>query len=724
MRAATLALNGSHRPSEREPHHYHCSRQKLSPHDKRQEAGARQQKATGPSTTKQLVKETLKGWGEPSKLPHPLLCSQNSGATQKLSPTWALTTMLPVLLALVMELSLPGGAQYPFVPFMAAVVGSSWIGGRAGGLVTTLLSTCLVWYVFIPEPMSFRLYSIQALWSLFLFAITGLGVSLSHDWMRQSATSANQALERRDAELGEKLAQSIDAQLVSGARLAGIVDSAMDAIISIDSEQRILLFNTAAESLFRCSAAEVVGSGLERFLPAAARSAHKSYVQSFGKTGVTSRSMRSLGTLTAVRADGEEFPIEASISQVEVGGQKVFTVILRDISERLRAEAEILERENRLKAVIESLAEGVVISTLEGRLIHWNKAAREMHEIAADEDLERHMEEFQNFFRLETLNGEVLPFEKWPMNRVLAGESLRDQQLRVSRLDRDWCRVISYGGDLIDEGNGPRTALLSLTDISSEKRAQDELSQLNQELERRVVERTGQLEQANKELEAFSYSVSHDLRAPLRAVDGYSRALIEDYGDALPDEGKRYLGTIRAGAQRMGCLIDDLLAFSRLNRSALSKEQVHADRLVRLSLEELSSQMEGRDIEVKVDDLPTCWGDPALLSQVWVNLLSNAIKYTRLRDKALIEIEGRCEGSESVYSVRDNGTGFDMRYVEKLFGVFQRLHRVEEFEGTGVGLAIVERIVRRHGGKVWAQGVPDQGACFFFAIPKAKGEGV
>jgi len=225
-----------------------------------------------------------------------------------------------------------------------------------------------------------------------------------------------------------------------------------------------------------------------------------------------------------------------------------------------------------------------------------------------------------------------------------------------------------------------------------------------------------QLEAANKELESFSYSVSHDLRAPLRAMDGFSRAVMEDYGSQLPADGQRYLQIIRTSAQRMGNLIDDLLSFSRLSRATLSKRTIDVRSLVQETLEELRSQREGREIQLSIGDLPACEGDTALLKQVWINLLSNAFKYTQKRSSAVVEIGCKKEGHANIYFVRDNGTGFDMRYANKLFGVFQRLHRAEDYEGTGVGLAIVQRIIHRHGGRVWAEAVVDQGATFYFTL--------
>jgi len=226
------------------------------------------------------------------------------------------------------------------------------------------------------------------------------------------------------------------------------------------------------------------------------------------------------------------------------------------------------------------------------------------------------------------------------------------------------------------------------------------------------------LEAVNRELEAFSYSVSHDLRAPLRAISGFAQAVVEDYAPRLDDEGKRFLGLIQDNAHRMGQLIDDLLTFSRLGRQQLMETQVDLEVLAQAIFEELAAPTPERKIRFVAHSVPPALGDKAMLRQVLVNLLSNAIKFTRPRPEAVIEFGYAQEHSQGAYYVRDNGVGFDMQYAGKLFGVFQRLHSVAEFEGTGVGLAIVFRIVTRHGGRVWAQGQVGQGATFYFTVPE------
>lgn len=235
--------------------------------------------------------------------------------------------------------------------------------------------------------------------------------------------------------------------------------------------------------------------------------------------------------------------------------------------------------------------------------------------------------------------------------------------------------------------------------------------------EERVRCRTADLEAANRELEAFSYSVSHDLRAPLRALDGYSRILLQEHAPCLPPEVQEYVKDIRKNAQKMGQLIDDLLAFSRLSRQGLQRRTVLPVVLVREALDDLRLDREGREVDLVVHELPPCQADPALLRQVWLNLLSNALKYTRRCPHARIEIGALERDGEQVYYVRDNGAGFNMKYAGKLFGVFQRLHKATEYDGTGVGLAIVQRIVHRHGGRVWADAAVNHGATFYFTIP-------
>ena len=373
------------------------------------------------------------------------------------------------------------------------------------------------------------------------------------------------------------------------------------------------------------------------------------------------------------------------------------------VAERAQAE----EVAAQLAAIVNSSNDAIIGKDLNSIVTSWNAGAERVFGYAPHEMIgspitrlipsDRQKEELQI------------------INRVKSGESV--EHFDTLRMAKDGHLIdISVTVSPIRDKTGKIVGASKVArDITERKQAEKEIHELNTRLEERVAERTAELEVANKELEAFSYSVSHDLRAPLRAVDGFSQAVLEDYGSQLPPEGRRDLLTIREGAQRMGTLIDDLLAFSRLSRAPLNKQSVNTDKLVRTVLEDLNSELQGRQIDIQIGDLPSCQGDPALLKQVWTNLLSNAVKYTRHRNPAVIEIGCKAE-QENTYFVRDNGAGFNMKYVHKLFGVFQRLHRADQFEGTGVGLAIVQRVVHRHGGRVWAEAALDQGATFKFTL--------
>lgn len=288
--------------------------------------------------------------------------------------------------------------------------------------------------------------------------------------------------------------------------------------------------------------------------------------------------------------------------------------------------------------------------------------------------------------------------------RELTSDLLQANELLEKRVEQRTAELARANRELRDEN------LLR-------KRAEKEIRKLNKELEQRVAMRTAELELSNSQQESFSYSVSHDLRAPLRAIDGFSRIIMDEFIADLPIEAKGYMERICSNVQRMSTLIDDLLTFSRLGRQPLAKRRVESTTLIHeLLMEELRDEQEGRPVELIISDLPPCEADPQLIRQVFLNLLSNALKYTRRCDLARIEVGTEYRDGKNVYYVKDNGAGFDMRYMDKLFGVFQRLHDKHEFEGTGVGLAIVQSIINRHGGDIWAEAEVGKGATFYFTI--------
>lgn len=281
-----------------------------------------------------------------------------------------------------------------------------------------------------------------------------------------------------------------------------------------------------------------------------------------------------------------------------------------------------------------------------------------------------------------------------------------------------WVWVRDEADVTIDANGEPLYVQGTLSDITARKEVEETLRTVNAELEERVQKRTAQLQDANRELESFSYSVSHDLRAPLRAINGFSRLFAEEYAPLLPPDAQRLQTLIQENALKMSHLIDNLLAFSRLGRAPLQKSPLQLEDLIREVWNDLALERENRQIAFTLHPLPPVQADPALLRQVFTNLLSNAIKFTRYCTNAGIEIGCLTGSGENIYYVRDNGAGFEMEYAHKLFGVFQRLHNETEFEGTGVGLAIVQRVIHRHGGKIWAEAKPEQGATFSFTLPK------
>jgi len=347
-------------------------------------------------------------------------------------------------------------------------------------------------------------------------------------------------------------------------------------------------------------------------------------------------------------------------------------------------------------------------------ITYWNRGARELYGWTAEDAVGRRTHDLlQTIFPapLEEMNAELLRSGRWEGDLI---HTKRDGTKLI--VGSRWALQRNAQGQ-------PAAILETNNDVTGRKRAEEEIRKLNEELEQRVIERTGDLEMANKELEAFAYSISHDLRAPLRHMAGFAELLQKNASSVLDEKSRRYMIMILESAKRMGDLIDDLLAFSRIGRAETQKTVVSLEQLVKEALSEVQPETDGRNIGWRIAALPNLYGDRAMLRLALVNLVSNAVKFTRKRPQPEIEI-ACVDGNENeiVVFIRDNGVGFDMKYVNKLFGVFQRLHRAEEFEGTGIGLATVQRIIHRHGGRVWAEGLVDRGATFYFSVPKSSEE--
>jgi PAS domain S-box-containing protein len=800
--------------------------------------------------------------------------------------------------------------------------------------------------------------------------LTVAGVTVSREIgvsarARGQVKALNADLEQRVEQRTAALEAEAAARQESEGRLAAVIKSAMDSIITLDDEQRIVLFSQAAEKLFQCTRSEAVGRPITSFIP------------HLGRVDADGSSNQVVGlrdALAAVRADGEEFQVEASISQYEIAGRRMFTIILRDITERKQAE----EMRERLSLIVNSSDDAIISKTLDGIITAWNRGAEKVFGYAAEEivgkplllllpperaeeesdilgsiargesvehfetvrikkdgtaidvsvtispirngngvivgaskiarditqrkqaedalrEKERRLSESQRIahigswaydlkdpagrlvwsdelyhlygvssetfiptkesflslivsedralirnwmtacaagekpadmdFRLTLPDGAIrvfsrrgelqydtdgkpsrlvgtsqditerrqveaelrdsrqalesqafmlrsvldsmveglvaadehgefilwnpaaekimgigatnLPSREWsahyglylpdtvtpiepgetPLERTLRGEAVSSEIFLRQAGVNPGLWLEANGSPLIDKDGVLRGGVLAFRDITRRKTDELVIRKLNEELEEKIAKRTEQLEASNRELEAFSYSVSHDLRTPLRHIAGFSRILVKEFGPAMPVEAHEHLQRIEDAVSRMGQLIDALLKMAVLRRQSLRLRHSELNPIVAEVISMLQPECEGRDVEWRVAKLPALDCDPVLMAQVFQNLLGNAMKYSRGRAKSVIEVDSIQQADKpATIFVRDNGAGFDLKYAEKLFGVFQRFHTTAEFEGTGVGLATVHRIIQKHGGMIWAEAEPDHGATFYFAL--------
>ncbi|HTV57777.1 MAG TPA: PAS domain S-box protein [Verrucomicrobiae bacterium] len=517
-------------------------------------------------------------------------------------------------------------------------------------------------------------------------------------------------------------------------KFRGLLESAPDAIIITNSRGLIQMVNAQAEKLFGWVRSELVGKPIEVLVPARLRPQHVDNRTRY----IAAPHARAMGVglqLFAVRKDGSEFPVEISLGPLETREGTLVSTAVRDVTERLRVqkqlaevndtlELRVRERTRELAAAHEvirhsherlELAQkvasiGVFDYDLDSASGTWSQGMFEIYGIPfTSEKITR--EFWQSLMVRESMDVANGEFDK---QAATTGNINIEFQIRRPDGELRW---VASRGKLFPNSSGKLVRLVGVNaDLTDTKLREIEARTMAAVLERRVEERTAELKLANKELESFSYSVSHDLRAPLRHMDGFARILKDEYAAQLPPEGLRYLDRIVRAANQMGRLVDDLLTLSRIGRKELSRRPVPLADIVAEVCRDLAADVVNRNIEWKIGTLPTADCDPGMLKIVFTNLVSNAVKFTRRRPIAVIEIGACIEAEQPAIFIRDNGVGFDSKYADKLFGVFQRLHREEEFEGTGVGLATVQRIIHRHGGEIRATSEPDVGTTFYFTL--------
>ena len=498
--------------------------------------------------------------------------------------------------------------------------------------------------------------------------------------------------------------RDITARKKAESKFQALLEAAPDAMVIVNEQGTIVLTNSQTSKLFGYIPQELLGQPVEVLIPEALRVAHRGHRNDYSHAP-RARAMGEGLELSGRRKDGSEFPVEISLSPLETAEGTLITSAIRDITDRKKAEL-------KFRALLEAAPDAMVIVNHLGRIALANAQTEKLFGYTRQELLGQPVEMLMPQAARKRHESHRDAYNSAPRTRPIhSGLDLVGRRKDGSEFPAE----ISLSPLQTAEGTFVTSAIRDITERKQieamRARHAEELGQANRELA-----------DANKELESFTYSVSHDLRAPLRHIDGFSRILLDEYKSKLDDSGRHYLQRVADGAKQMGRLVDDLLNFSRLGRQELKRQSANLTAIVENVRVDLAESASGRNVEWKVASLPAVECDPALIKIVFTNLLSNALKFTAPRGQTIIELGCSEEEDQPAFFVRDNGVGFDTKYADKLFGVFQRLHRQEDFEGTGVGLAIVQRIIHKHGGRIWAKSAPDRGATFYFTLPSKSQE--
>ncbi|HJQ15356.1 MAG TPA: PAS domain S-box protein [Anaerolineales bacterium] len=496
----------------------------------------------------------------------------------------------------------------------------------------------------------------------------------------------------------EAVVQDAVRQAQNEKRFRGLLEAAPDGMVIVAQDGTIVMVNAQMEKLFRYSREEVVGHRVEMLVPARFKDIHPFHRGQYGK----SPRLRPMGAdleLYALRKDQTEFPVEISLSPMESEEDSLIIAAIRDITERKRAE-------EKFRGLLESAPDSMVVVDPEGTIQLVNSQTEKLFGYDRVELVGQPVEVLvPKRFRRKHAKHRQGYYGEHPARPMGVGLDL----FGLRKNGTEFPVEISLSPLETEEG---LLVSAAIRDVTQRRRMEEDVQKLNEDLKQRAA----QLEAANKELEAFSYSVSHDLRAPLRSIDGFSQVVLEDYGDQLPADARSHLERVRASAQRMAVLIDDLLNLSRVTRTALQPKFINLSKIAEEIVESLQESQPERQLTFSVTPDLMVEADPHLMHIVLENLLSNAWKFTSKNEQPVIEFGQKNHVKERTFYVRDNGVGFDMAYADKLFGVFQRLHSVSEFPGTGVGLATVHRIISIHGGQIWADSAEGKGTTFFFTL--------